>query len=230
MNSLSKYITEKLHLNKDIKRTLLPQITDSDEVFVHNYMNKSNAQQSSVANRLKNKDIALRRYIAGLKVSDSSIPKILNGEVYSQPSNFFKYFGNRALELGYTIEDMQELYEYSSHIKPNKLLKSYNNVYFDFLRGILPNIHRKPNGIYEFDSEEDEPKYNNEWSDSLIETANKKMKGNSLLLHSYIVKINGKEHIIENISTPGGAIYFGFWIDGKKYNTHNDFKEAMSNL
>lgn len=230
MNSLSKYITEKLQLKKGIKRYNVPAVTDSDEVFIHNCMRKSTAQCDGIARRLKNKDAAIQRYVAALKLSGSSKPTIVNDRIYSQPSNNFKSFGDRALELGWTIEEIQYLYDASSNINPMKSSKDINNSYFSFLIDLLPNIHRKSNGIPEFDN--NEPTYNYDWSDGLKKYVKEQRINdrNDLLPQSYIIKINGKAHIIEHVTSAGGLMHWAFWIDGNLFKTYNEFAREILNL
>lgn len=229
MKNIKSYITEKLHLKTGIQTYVLPEITDSDETFVNNYMDKTDAQQSSLANKIKNKDNVLKKYVAALKVTGSSMPIVVGDCIYSQPYNLFNSFGDRALTLGWKIKDIQMLYNNTTHIKPYKTAKAYNSICLAFLSDILPNAHTSPNGVPVFSN--NEPEYNDKWTKEFMKhVVDDNILSRNLLPHSYIVKIKGKDHIIETITTKNCASYFNFWVDGKKCLTRNDLVREIDRL
>lgn len=230
MKAIDNYISEKLHLNKDM-HSYIPNVTDSDEVFAINNIMKANPYLVSAAKKYKkDKDTVLTKYIAGLKVSGSSSPIIINNKIYSQPFNWFWPFGQRALELGWEIDEIQQLYERTDErakdIKVCGFANDNNKLKLSFLCGLIDGSSKNSRGIPKFTKE---PIYNYDWTTSFKKETDK-IDVTRLNPISCIVNINGNEHIIETIITSIGQRYFGFWLDGKKYSSYNELTEAIHNL
>lgn len=67
----------------------------------------SNKDASSIANSIKDKAKAVARFVAGLKISNSELDY---NENYNEYEGWYSEFGNKALELGATPEEIEEIY------------------------------------------------------------------------------------------------------------------------
>jgi hypothetical protein len=63
---------------------------------------------SGVASTIKDKNKAIARYVAGLKLSNDTIQAFTGGRVHF--FGYFSAFGNRALELGATLDEIKNTY------------------------------------------------------------------------------------------------------------------------
>jgi hypothetical protein len=65
----------------------------------------------SVANKIKDKTKAMNRFVAGLRITNSKLDYVQSIKKYY---GAFNEFGNRALELGATVEEIELLYNETS--------------------------------------------------------------------------------------------------------------------
>lgn len=63
---------------------------------------------NSVAKLLKDKDKAISRFVAGLKLTDEPLKY---NEKWKEYTGYFNYIGNKALKLGATPEEIQNVYD-----------------------------------------------------------------------------------------------------------------------
>lgn len=107
INEFKKIITESI-LNESI--------ADKDWARMLDLVLAGNSGEG-IANTIKDKKKAIARFVAGLKLSGSEFKYNENWKSFT---SVFNYFGNRALELGATVEEIKN--EYDNAIVPQKYL------------------------------------------------------------------------------------------------------------
>lgn len=103
MKSLKETITEGFAINEAKVVKVAPK--DWDRMLDLQLAGKSG---DNVASKLKDKGKAMARFVAGLKIERSVPTKARYGDGFGD-SNFTS-FGDKALELGATFEEIEELY------------------------------------------------------------------------------------------------------------------------
>lgn len=100
----------------EFKKMINESVADKDWSRMLNLVLTGNDGEG-IANTIKDKKKAIARFVAGLKLSGSEFKYNENWKSFT---SVFNYFGNRALELGATVEEIKN--EYDNAIVPQKYL------------------------------------------------------------------------------------------------------------
>jgi hypothetical protein len=102
MKPLKQHISESFSINE----AKVPKVTDKDwkRMFDLSVMGKDGA---SVASKIKDANKAMIRFVAGLKLERQE-PEY--NRIWNEYQNQFNDFGDRAIELGKSVQEIEEFY------------------------------------------------------------------------------------------------------------------------
>lgn len=179
-----------------------------------------------VASKINSKEKAVARYVAGLKLlgEKTAIKDFGNGN-YGLPWTQFKCFGNKALHLGATYEDIQETFEATE--KPEGAEKSDKKAYTGFFGSVerlLDNTSRETGWTWKWQS------CGNHWSSTTQAMYSRDGRVWPISKLAVFEKDGKKVTIPITVVTNEGGGNYGYDLDRTFYATFREFKKQFTRL